>query len=221
MCCGRAAKQLPTAHLFSRIACNFHYFPVSSLSSIMRRYNCARGGLTMKHSSLIPVERIEKAIFFIRGEKIMLDSDLASLYGVETKAVNRAAKRNLKRFPSDFMFQLTAEESAALRYQIGTSKEGRGGRRYRPYAFTEQGVAMLSSVLSSDRAVLVNVEIMRAFVKLRQMLASNAGLSRRLDNLEGKYDRKFKVVFDAIRQLMSPPLSGRKQIGFRSRSVKK
>jgi hypothetical protein len=183
----------------------------------MRRYNCARGGLTMKDSNLIPVERIEKAIFFIRGEKVMLDSDLASLYGVETKAVNRAAKRNLKRFPSDFMFQLTAEELAALRYQIGTSKEGRGGRRYRPYAFTEQGVAMLSSVLSSERAVSVNVEIMRAFVNLRRMLASNAELSRRFDELENKYDRKFKVVFDAIRQLMSPPRTGRKQIGFRSR----
>jgi len=174
----------------------------------------------MKDSSLIPVERIEKAIYLIRGEKVMLDSDLANLYGVETKAVNRAAKRNLKRFPPDFMFQLTAEESAALRYQIGTSKEGRGGRRYQPYAFTEQGVAMLSSVLSSERAVLVNVEIMRAFVKLRRMLASNAELSRRLDELESKYDRKFKVVFDAIRQLMSPPLPRRKQIGFHSRSGK-
>jgi ORF6N domain len=129
-------SELETAgRLAKAIACNFHYFRVSSLSSIMRRYNCARGGLTMKDSNLILVERIEKAIFFIRGEKVMLDSDLASLYGVETKAVNRAAKRNLKRFPSDFMFQLTAEESAALRYQIGTSKEGRGGRRYRPYAF--------------------------------------------------------------------------------------
>ena len=172
----------------------------------------------MKDSNLILAERIEKAIFFIRGEKVMLDSDLASLYDVETKAVNRAAKRNLTRFPSDFMFQLTTEELAALRCQIGTSKEGRGGRRYRPYAFTEQGVAMLSSVLSSERAVLVNVEIMRAFVKLRRMLASNAELSRRFDELENKYDRKFKVVFDAIRQLMLPPLPGRKQIGFRSRS---
>ncbi len=114
-----AGKAKPTA-------CNFHYFRVSTLSSIMRRYNCA-GGLAMKDSSLIPVERIEKAIYLIRGEKVMLDSDLATLYGVETKAVNRAAKRNLKRFPPDFMFQLTAEESAALRYQIGTSKDGRGG----------------------------------------------------------------------------------------------
>jgi hypothetical protein len=175
----------------------------------------------MKDSRLVLVERIEKVIFFIRAEKVMLDADLASLYGVETKAVNRAAKRNLKRFPSDFMFQLTAEESADLRYQVGTSKQGRGGRRYPPYAFTEQGVAMLSSVLSSERAVLVNIEIMRAFVKLRRMLGSNVGLSRRLDNLESKYDRKFKVVFDAIRQLMSPPLPGRKKIGFRPRSVKK
>jgi hypothetical protein len=175
----------------------------------------------MKGSTLIPLERIEKAIYFIRGEKVMLDSDLAGLYGVETKGINRAAKRNLKRFPSDFMFQLTAEESAALRYQIGTSKEGRGGRRYRPHAFTEQGVAMLSSVLSSERAVLVNVEIMRAFVNLRRMLASNAELSRRFDQLESKYDRKFRVVFDAIRQLMLPPLPGRKQIGFRPRSGKK
>jgi hypothetical protein len=115
----------------------------------------------------------------------------------------------------------TAEGSAALRYQIGTSKGGRGGRRYQPYAFTEQGVAMLSSVLSSERAVFVNVEIMRAFVKMRRILASNAELSRRFDELENKYDRKFKVVFDAIRQLMSPPLPGRKQIGFRVRSGKK
>jgi len=125
------------------------------------------------------------------------------------------------QFPSDFMFQLTADEADILRYQIGTSKKGRGGRRYLPYVFTERGVAMLSSVLNSERAVLVNVEIMRAFVKLRQMLASNAELSRRLDELESKYDRQFKVVFDAIRKLMSPAVRDRKEIGFRSRSVKK
>ena len=125
------------------------------------------------------------------------------------------------QFPSDFMFQLTADEADILRYQIGTSKKGRGGRRYLPYVFTEQGVAMLSSVLNSERAVLVNVEIMRAFVNLRQMLASNAELSRRLDELENKYDRQFKVVFDAIRKLMSPAVRDRKEIGFRSRSVKK
>ena len=152
---------------------------------------------------------------------MQLDRDLALLYRVETKALNRAVKRNLQRFPPDFMFQLTADEADVLRYQIGTSKKGQGGRRYLPYVFTEQGVAMLSSALNSKRAVLVNIEIMRAFVKLRQMLASNAELSRRLDELESKYDNQFKVVFDAIRKLMSPKVRNRKEIGFRSRSVKK
>jgi hypothetical protein len=119
------------------------------------------------------------------------------------------------------MFQLTPEEADVLRCQIGTSKKGRGGRRYLPYVFTEQGVAMLSTVLNSERAILVNIEIMRAFVKLRQILASNAELSLRLDELESKYDKQFRVVFDAIRQLMATPIRDRKEIGFRSRSVKK
>ena len=174
----------------------------------------------MSNTDLIAIERIEHAIYLIRGEKVMLDRDLASLYGVETKILNRAVKRNLRRFPSDFMFQVTTDEADVLRCQIGTSKKGSGGRRYLPYVFTEQGVAMLSSVLNSERAVLVNIEIMRAFVKLRQMLASNAELSRRLDELESKYDKQFKTVFDAIRQLMTPPVRDRKEIGFRSRSVK-
>jgi hypothetical protein len=169
----------------------------------------------MTGMSLIPSERIERTIYLIRGEKVMLDRDLAELYLVETKMLNRAVKRNLTRFPEDFMFQLSAEEAAGLRFQTGTSQKGRGGRRYLPYAFTEQGVAMLSSVLRSDRAVQVNIEIMRAFVRLRQMLASNADLSRRLDEIESKYDRQFKVVFDAIRNLMTPAPIGRKQIGFR------
>ena len=151
----------------------------------------------------------------------MLDHDLALLYGVETKVLNRAVKRNLQRFPSDFMFQLTAEDADVLRCQIGTSKKGRGGRRYFPYVFTEQGVAMLSTVLNSERAIFVNIEIMRAFVKLRQMLASNSELSRRLGELESKYDKRFRVVFEAIRQLMATPARGRKEIGFRSRAVKK
>ena len=151
----------------------------------------------------------------------MLDRDLASLYDVETKVLNRAVKRNLKRFPLDFMFQLTAEEADFLRCQIGTSKKGRGGRRYFPYVFTEQGVAMLSTVLNSERAVFVKIEIMRAFVKLRQMLASNVELSHRLDQLERKYDKQFRVVFEAIRQLMAAPVRDRKEIGFRSRAVKK
>jgi hypothetical protein len=175
----------------------------------------------MSNTDLIHSETLEKAIYLIRGEKVMLDRDLALLYGVETKVLNRAVKRNLQRFPLDFMFQLTTEEAELLRCQIGTSNEGRGGRRYLPYVFTEQGVAMLSTVLNSERAILVNIEIIRAFVKLRQMLASNVELSHRLDELEGKYDKQFRVVFDAIRRLMSPPFRNRKEIGFRSRTVKK
>ncbi len=174
----------------------------------------------MSNTHLIPIEKIEKAIYLIRGEKVMLDRDLAGLYEVETKALNRAVKRNLQRFPSDFMFQLTEDEADLLRCQIGTSKKGRGGRRYFPYVFTEQGVAMLSSVLNSERAVIVNIEMMRAFVKLRQLLASNTELSRQLAELESKYDKQFKVVFEAIRQLMSTPVRERKEIGFRPRSVK-
>jgi ORF6N domain-containing protein len=181
----------------------------------------SRKELTLSNTDLIPSERIEKAIYLIRGEKVMLDRNLAVLYGVETKVLNRAVKRNLQRFPSDFMFQLMAEEADFLRCQIGTSKKGRGGRRYLPYVFTEQGVAMLSTVLNSERAILVNIEIMRAFVKLRQMLASNTELSRRLDELESKYDKQFRVVFDAIRRLMATPARGLKEIGFRSRAVKK
>jgi hypothetical protein len=152
------------------------------------------------------IETIERKIYLIRGQKVMLDSDLAALYGVATGALNRAVKRNTNRFPEDFMFQLTAEESDALRCQTGilelhdylraqivTSKTGRGGRRYQPYVFTEQGVAMLSSVLNSDRAVKVNITIMRAFVKLREMIASHKELTKRLDEMENDYDSQFKV----------------------------
>ena len=172
----------------------------------------------MKHPGLIPVERIEKAIYLIRGEKVMLDRDLAALYEVETRVPNQAVGRNRERFPPDFMFELTREEITGISQNV-TSSNLKFSKRVT--VFTEQGVAMLSSVLRSQRAILVNIEIMRAFVKLRQMLASNAELSRRFDELERKYDRKFGVVFDAIRQLMSPPLPSRKQIGFHSRPVKK
>lgn len=164
---------------------------------------------------LIPSEIIEKKILLIRGEKVMLDADLAELYEVETKMLVRAVKRNMDRFPADFMFQLNEEEFENLRFHFGTSSRW-GGRRYLPYVFTEQGVAMLSSVLNSDRAVKVNIEIMRAFVKLRQMLASNVGLARKLDALEKKYDAQFKIVFDAIRQLMIPPEPKKRKIGFHS-----
>jgi hypothetical protein len=169
-----------------------------------------------KSTSLIPVERIERSILLIRGHKVMLDSDLAELYGVTTKRLNEQVRRNLSRFPEDFMFQLTELETHLLRSQFATSKEGRGGRRYLPYAFTEQGVAMLSSVLNSERAIKVNIEIMRAFVRLRQILASNKELAKRLDELEKKYDAQFKIVFDAIRKLMTPPeaQTPKKRIGF-------
>jgi phage regulator Rha-like protein len=166
--------------------------------------------------SLVPVERIERAILSIRGEKVMLDSDLAELYGVETKALNQAVKRNATRFPADFMFQLTQEEHddlVRLRSQIVTLKRGEH-RKYLPYAFTEHGALMLANVLNSERAAQTSVMVVRAFVRLRQMLASNAELARKLAALENKYDAQFKVVFDAIRQLMSPPEPKRREIGF-------
>jgi hypothetical protein len=170
----------------------------------------------MPEASLVPMERIERAILMLRGHKVMLDSDLAALYGVETKALNQAVSRNIERFPEDFMFQLTEAEAILLRSQTVTLKTGRGQhRKYLPYAFTEQGVAMLSSVLKSPRAARVNIEIMRAFVRLRQMLQTNADLARKLAALEAKYDVQFKVVFDAIRELMAPPEKARRSIGFR------
>ena len=168
----------------------------------------------------VPVEEIESRIFLIRGQKVMLDAHLAQLYGVETKALVRAVKRNIERFPRDFMFQLTKREFDDLRCHSGTSSPGGrawGGRRYRPYAFTEQGVAMLSGVLRSRRAVRVNVEIMRAFVRLRGILAAHEELSRRLDELERRYDGQFAAVFEAIRRLMEPPEEKRGRIGFHPR----
>jgi len=167
------------------------------------------------NQSLIPAERIERSIWLIRGHKVILDADLAVLYGVETRTLVQAVKRNIERFPEDFMFQLTEEEFRFLRSQTVISR-GWGGRRYPPYAFTEQGVAMLSSVLRSKRAVQVNIEIMRTFVCLRRMLASQEALARKLASLEKKYDSQFKLVFEAIKQLMAPPEpQPKRRIGFR------
>jgi hypothetical protein len=163
----------------------------------------------------VPVERVHHAIVFLRGQRVILDRDLASLYCVPTKALKQAVKRNVGRFPEDFMFVLTRQEFAEWRSQFVTSKADRMGLRHAPMAFTEQGVAMLSSVLNSERAILVNIEIMRAFVQLRRLLASNAELARRLDALEKKYDAQFKVVFDTIRALMASPDKPRRSIGFR------
>ena len=164
---------------------------------------------------IVPSEHIEKSILLIRGHRVMLDSELALLYGVPVKRLNEQVRRNRRRFPADFMIQLTGEEYEVLRSQIATLKPARGShRKYLPYAFTEQEVAMLFSVLRSQRAIDVNVEIMRAFVRLRRMLASNEELARKLAALERKYDAQFKVVFDAIRELMRPPTPKRRKIGF-------
>jgi hypothetical protein len=165
---------------------------------------------------LVKRERIERRVLRVRGHNVMLDGDLATLYRVDVRTLNQAVKRNRDRFPSDFMFRLTAQETKSLRSQIVISKVGRGGRRNAPYAFTEQGVAMLSSVLRSTLAIQVNIEIMRAFVKLRRVLESHGDLANRLDDLEEKYDEQFTVVFAAIRKLIAPPKAIRKKIGFRA-----
>jgi len=176
------------------------------------------------------VEVIERRIYLIRGQKVMLDADLAELYEVPTKRLNEQVRRNLKRFPEDFMFQLTAEEADALRSQFVTSKAislrsqnatlkptGRGRhRKYLPYVFTEQGVAMLSSVLNSERAIEANIVIMRVFVRLREMMLSNDELNRKINALEQKYDEKFKVVFAALRKLIAAPEKPRREIGFKT-----
>ncbi len=168
--------------------------------------------------AMISLEVIERRIFLIRGKKVMLDFHLAELYGVPTKRLNEQVHRNVNRFPEDFMFELTQEESESLRSQIATSKINRGGRRYFPYAFTEQGVAMLSSVLRSERAVEVNIQIMRTFVILRRFLSTHKELGEKLKDLEEKYDthdRQIRAIFDAIKQLMQPPARPKRQIGFR------
>ena len=165
------------------------------------------------------IEHIERQILLLRGHKVMLDSDLAALYGVETKTLIQAVKRNSERFPEDFMFQLTNQEVIGLRSQIVTSNVGRGGRRYPPYVFTEHGVAMLSSVLNSRQAILVNIQIMRTFGRLREMLISHKDLAQKLAQLEKRYDHQFKMVFDAIRQLMAPPsVPTKRKIGFETGS---
>jgi len=173
------------------------------------------------NKEIIPIERIAQSILVLRGQRVMLDSDLADLYGVSTGHLNRAVKRNGGRFPPDFMFQIDAEELGVLKCQIGISKPGRGGRRRsRPFVFTEQGIAMLSSVLNSERAVRVNIAIMRTFVKLRQMLNLNRELAQKFSELEqrvGQHDEEIAAILEAIRQLMAPPEKPRREIGFHVR----
>ena len=172
---------------------------------------------------LVPVERIQQRILLIRGHKVMLDTHLAELYEVETRVLIQAVKRNERRFPTDFMFQLTADETKSLTSQFVMSNErpGRGGRRTLPYVFTEQGVAMLSTVLNSERAIAVNIAVMRTFVRLRQILATHKELAERLTAMEKQYDQRFKVVFDILKQLMeAPPEPPKRPIGFVARKGK-
>ena len=163
-------------------------------------------------TTTIPMERITSKIYLIRGQKVMLDRSLAELYGVKTKVLKQAVKRNIGRFPKDFMFELTKLEFDNLRSQIVTSSWG--GTRYSPMAFTEQGVAMLSSVLNSDRAIKVNIQIIRAFTQLRQMLSTHKDLKKKIETMEKKYDQQFQIVFEAIKQLLEADAKPRKKIGF-------
>ncbi|MCG2725466.1 MAG: ORF6N domain-containing protein [Elusimicrobia bacterium] len=165
------------------------------------------------NNETIPAETIEQAILFIHGQKIILDYDLAKLYGVTTKRLNEQVKRNRNRFPKDFMFRLNKQEAKNLRSQSATSKS-RGGRRYLPFAFTEHGVVMSANVLNSATAIKISIDIVRTFVRLRQMITAHKNLAKRLNQLENKYDAQFKIVFDAIRELMAPPAKPKKRIGF-------
>lgn len=165
---------------------------------------------------IVTAEDLESKIYLVRGQKVMLDGDLAELYEVEVKQLKRQVRRNIDRFPTDFMFQLSQDDYDSLRRHFGTLKRGEHSK-YLPYVFTEQGVAMLSSVLNSKRAVQVNIQIMRTFVRLREMISSNKELAKRLDELEKKYDSQFRLVFDAIRELMVPPEEDKRRIGFLSK----
>ena len=170
-----------------------------------------------KEIDILPTERIESKIYFLRGKKVMFDHDLAFLYGVNVKVLNQSVSRNRSRFPEDFMFQLTAVEFSILKSQIVTSSSTHGGKRKLPYVFTEQGVAMLSSVLRSKKAIQVNIQIIRTFTKLREMIVSNAELRRKLDNLERKYDDQFSAVFKAIKSLIAGQEKPQSEIGFKTK----
>ena len=177
----------------------------------------------MKAKPAVSVQRIEGLIYLIRDQRVMLDRDLADLYGVKTKVLKQAVRRNIKRFPDDFLFELTEEEKNALRSQIVTLKRGQHSK-YLPFAFTEQGVAMLSTVLNSERAIEVNIEIMRAFVRVREMLGAQKDLAAKLKELENRiqdHDESIEAIFEAIRQLMTPPEKPKKRIGFEVKEPKR
>jgi phage regulator Rha-like protein len=172
-------------------------------------------GVIFMEPNLLPQETIQSKILFLRGKRVILDQDLALLYEIENKMLKRAVKRNIDRFPEDFMFELTKDEYQSLRYQIGTLKRGEHSK-YLPYAFTEHGILMLSSVLNSDRAIKVNIQIMRTFNKMREMLINYQEVRQKIEEMEQKYDYQFKVVFEAIRQLLEPPKKPEKKIGFQN-----
>lgn len=178
----------------------------------------------VKDTSIVPAHNIEQRIFLIRNKRVMLDEHLAEIYGVQTKNLNKAVLRNRERFPEDFTFQLTPQEWHALRFQIGTSKKkGRGGRRYLPYAFTEHGAVMLASVLNSPIAIKASIQVVRAFVRLREILTTHKELGEKLVQLEkkiGRHDEEIRTLFEAIRRLMQPPEKPRRQIGFRVKEPK-
>jgi ORF6N domain-containing protein len=185
------------------------------MAKTVRKSTKRASGRSKSVEVMVPVERIERTILLIREEKVILDADLASLYGVTTSRLNEQVRRNEGRFPVDFMFQLTAEEFAALRSQFAISKAGRGGRRYPPYAFTEHGAIMAANVLNSERAVAASVMVVRTFVRLRQILSSHAELARKVREMEKQYNSQFREVFAAIRALMAPPEPpGGGRIGF-------
>jgi hypothetical protein len=187
----------------------------SQKTEVRGQKGAAVGGWTVpRKQAIVPLERIAAAIHVLRGHRVMLDADLAILYGVTTKRLNEQVKRNRDRFPADFMFRLTARETVVLRSQVATTKSGRGGRRSPPVAFTEHGAVMLASVLNSPTAVDASIQVVRAFVRLREILATHRDLARKLADLENRYDAQFRVVFDAIRELMQPPIPLRKRIGF-------
>ena len=166
-------------------------------------------------SEIVPVQSIVNKIYHFRGVNVMLDRDLAELYGVETGQLKRQVNRNINRFPEDFMFELTKEEVDSLRSQIGILEKGRGQHsKYLPYVFTEQGVAMLSSVLNSERSIIVNIQIMRIFTKLRQMLSTHEDLKKKIEEMENRYDHQFRIIFDAIKQLIEEDLKPKRDIGF-------
>lgn len=168
----------------------------------------------MNEKKIVSIAQIESSIYLIRKHRVMLDEDLARIYGVSTKRLNEQVRRNLNRFPSDFMFQLTYQEVTLLRSQFATSKEGKGGRRYYPYVFTEHGAIMIANILNSETAVEASVQVVRAFIRLREFLISHADLARKITEMEDKYDGQFKVVFDAIRKMMIPSIPEKRRIGF-------